>query len=76
MNIHYVRTHRAFCAIIIFLICMSLILIVKPKLVYDNSGAFRHFGVGYRNKTIFPIWIVTIILAIMSYLFVLMYSVV
>lgn len=76
MNIHYVRTHKAYCAIITFLISMALIHIVKPKLVYDNSGAFRHFGVGYRNKTILPIWMVSIILAIMSYLFVLIYSVV
>lgn len=76
MNIRFVRQHKAYSAIIIFLILMALVHIVKPKLIYDETGAFRNFGVGYRNKTIVPIWLVSIILAIMSYLFVLMYSVV
>lgn len=74
MNIRYIRSHKAYYAIIIFFILMTLVHIVKPKLIYDETGAFRHFGVGYRNKTIIPIWMVSIVLAILSYLFVLVYS--
>ncbi len=76
MNIRFVRTHKAYCAIIVFLISMALVHTVKPKLVYDDAGGFRHFGVGYRNKTIIPIWLVSIILAILSYLFIIVYSIV
>lgn len=74
MDIRFVRQHKAYCAVIIFLILMTLVHIVKPKLVYDELGSFRTFGVGYRHKTIVPIWIVSIIIAIMSYLFILIYS--
>ena len=27
----------------------------------------REFGIGYKNKTVVPIWLATIILAFMSY---------
>jgi hypothetical protein len=39
--------------------------------VYNEEGGFRPFGVGYRNKTVIPIWLVAIVLAIFSYVVVL-----
>ncbi len=45
----------------------------KPSVVYTKEGGFRPFGVGYSNKTVIPIWIVAILLAIFSYLTVLWY---
>jgi hypothetical protein len=39
----------------------------KPSIIYDNDGSFLSLGIGYTNKTIFPIWVVTIILAILTY---------
>jgi hypothetical protein len=32
------------------------------------DGSFREFGVGYKNKTVIPIWVVSIIIAILCYL--------
>ncbi len=46
---------------------------MKPRLLYDTDGSFRQFGVGYRHKTVIPIWLVSIILAIFSYIAVLYY---
>jgi len=46
---------------------------LKPTLLYNEEGGFRPFGVGYRHKTVIPIWLVSIILAIFSYLAVLYY---
>lgn len=60
-------------AILIFVFCLSIIHIYKPLALYNNEGGFREFGVGYRHKTVFPIWIVSIILAILSYMAVLYY---
>jgi hypothetical protein len=31
----------------------------------------RQFGIGYKNKTVIPIWLIVIIMAYMSYLFLL-----
>ena len=47
----------------------------KPALLYTKDGAFRQFGVGYKQKTVVPIWLVAIFLAILCYLAVLSYLV-
>jgi len=43
----------------------------KPTCVFNKDGTMRQFGIGYRNKTIIPIWLVVIIMAYLSYLFLL-----
>ena len=49
-----------------------LIQMVKPNLLYDKTnGALRQFGIGSKKKTIIPLWLVSIVLAILSYSFVL-----
>ena len=45
----------------------------KPLALYNVDGDFKEFGVGYRHKTVFPIWIVSIIMAILCYLAVIYY---
>jgi hypothetical protein len=69
----FVRFHTVNIAIIIFLIAFSIIHYVKPSALYNKDGGFRPFGLGYRHKTVIPIWIVAIVLAIFSYLAVLYY---
>jgi len=69
----YVRTHKTSVAIVVFVIVFSLFHYVKPGFAYGNDGEFRPFGVGYRNKTVIPVWVVAIVLAIFTYLCVLAY---
>jgi len=69
----FVRNHKLNIAIFLFLILFSWVHLLKPGLLYNQDGSFREFGVGYKNKTVFPIWIVAVILAIFSYLVVLYY---
>jgi hypothetical protein len=57
----------------IFLVVFSIIHISKPSILYNEEGGFRPFGVGYRHKTVIPIWGVSIVVAIFSYLAVLSY---
>lgn len=57
-------------SIILFIILFTMIHILKPSLVYDKDGSFRKFGVGYRDKTIISAWVVSIILAIICYIFI------
>jgi hypothetical protein len=49
------------------------IQMIKPAFLYNKDGSIREFGVGYKNKTILPIWLLSIILGILSYLFVMYY---
>lgn len=69
----FIRYHKLNVAILLFLILFSLVHFLKPGLIYNTDGGFRPFGVGYKHKTVVPIWVVSIILAILSYLAVLYY---
>ena len=69
----FVRYHKLSIAIIIFLILFSIIHMTKPTMLYNDDGSFRQFGVGYRHKTVIPIWSVSMVIAIFSYLFVMYY---
>jgi hypothetical protein len=52
---------------------MILVQVTKPAFIYDEKGNYRQFGLGYRKYTVFPIWIVSIVLAILSYFLVIWY---
>lgn len=68
-----VRVYKVHIAILMFLLLFSAIHLAKPKLLYTEEGGFRPFGVGYRHKTVVPIWLAAIFLAIFCYLGVLFY---
>lgn len=67
----FIQYHKLTVSIIIFLIIFLILHSVKPSIVYDNDGAFRQFGVGYKHKTVVPIWLVAIFTSILTYTFVL-----
>lgn len=69
-----IRDNPTLFAIILFLILFCFIQALKPSFLYNNDGSIREFGVGYKNKTILPVWFLSIILGILSYLVVLFYS--
>jgi hypothetical protein len=63
-----VRQNKISISVIIFLVLFSIIHYLKPAIIYAKDGSFRQFGVGYKNKTVLPIWAFAIILSILSYL--------
>ena len=63
----FVRYNKISIAILMFLVIFSIIHYLKPGLLYTKDGGFREFGVGYRNKTVNPILLVSIVLAILCY---------
>lgn len=64
---NYIRGHRTTAAILIFLILFTIFHLLKPGFAYTDEGGFRQFGLGYKHKTVIPVWVVAIILAIFSY---------
>ena len=72
-NKSFVRVNKLNISIFLFLFLFSMVHITKPALLYTPEGGFRQFGVGYKQKTVIPIWIAAILLAIFSYLAVLYY---
>ena len=63
----FVYKNISLISIIIFLILFGLIVITKPELIFDKNGKPREFGLGYKNKTVIPLWLAAIYLAIISY---------
>jgi len=41
--------------------------------LYNKNGSLRQFGIGSSKKTVVPIWLLSIILGILCYLFILFY---
>ena len=70
---NYIRQNVTLFSIILFIIIYGLIQIMKPSCFYNKDGSLREFGIGYRNKTIFPVWLLSIALGILCYLAVLYY---
>lgn len=69
----FVRNNTTLVSIIAFLIIFGIVQILKPSFLYSNDGSLRDFGVGYKNKTILPMWLFAIVLGILSYTLVLYY---
>jgi hypothetical protein len=73
MHREYISKHPILVSIILFMVLFFVIQLGVPTFLYNTDGSIRNFGIGYKNKTIFPIWLLAIILAILCYLFVLFY---
>jgi hypothetical protein len=54
-------------AILLFIIMFTIIHFVKPVLLYNTDGTLRQFGIGYRKRTVVPLWLVVILLSILCF---------
>lgn len=68
-----IRKHITAVSILIFIVLFGLIQYAKPAFLYKRDGSIRQFGLGSKQKTIIPNWLVALLLAFLSYLFVLYY---
>ena len=71
MNRRWIKNNITASAIIVFFLFYILLILSKSSLIYNKDGSLREFGIGQSRKTILPIWLLSIIIGIMSYLFVL-----
>ena len=69
----FVVTNINLVSIIVFLLLFAVIMVTKPTIIFDKNGKPREFGIGYKKKTILPLWLTVIVLAIISYLSILCY---
>jgi hypothetical protein len=60
--------NRLVYSVLLFLIIFSIVHYLKPGLIYNEKGGFRQFGLGYKQKTVVPIWVFSIVLAVLCYL--------
>ena len=69
----FIRKNVPLVSILLFIIIFGGIQMLKPSFLYNKDGSLREFGVGYKNKTILPVWLLSLVLGILSYLLVLFY---
>ena len=70
----FIRENINLSSIVLFIVIFSIIQIIKPTFLYNKDGSLREFGIGYKNKTIFPVWLLSIVLGILCYLSVKYYA--
>ena len=73
MNPQFIKENPLLMSVFLFILIFTLINIGKPGFLYNTNGSIRQFGLGYKNKSIFPIWLLSVILGILSYLFIRIY---
>jgi len=73
MNRNFIRQNITTISIVIYIILYALVILYKPGFIYNKDGSLRQFGVGLKKKTVIPIWLLAIILAIITYFSVLYY---
>ena len=69
----FTKNNITLVSIVIFLVIFSIVQMIKPSFLYNKDTSLRTFGIGYKNKTILPLWLFSIILGILIYMFVLYY---
>lgn len=74
MYIKFIRQNKILVSIILFITIFYLLQIMKPTFLYNKDGSLREFGIGYKNKTIFPLWLLSLVLGIVCYLFILYFT--
>ena len=70
----FIRENINLTSIVLFIVIFSIIQSIKPQFLYNKDGSLREFGIGYKNKTIFPVWLLSIVLGILCYLSVKYYA--
>jgi hypothetical protein len=63
----WVRHNKALVAIVFYIMLFGLVNTLKPAFIYNPDGSLKEFGVGFRRKSIIPVWLVSIFLAIIAY---------
>ena len=73
MNKLLIRKKMTLFSILLFIILFFGIIMTKPSFLYQKDGSLRKFGIGYKQKTILPLWLFAILLGLSCYLVVLFY---
>jgi len=68
-----VRRNVVSISILVYICIYLLVMYLKPSFLFQKDGSLRDFGIGYRNKTVIPVWFLAIFIATLSYFSVMYY---
>ena len=64
----FIRKNIIYLSIFIFTIIFSTVMYSKPDFAFNTDGTVKQFGVGFKSKTVIPLFLIVIFIAIFSYL--------
>ena len=74
MEMNIIKYYLFYCymdvlvsSISLFFVLFLIIHCTKPSFLYKNNGSLRKFGIGKKNKTVIHWWMISIVIAILSY---------
>lgn len=73
MNKIFIKNNITMFAMLLFFIFYILIILIKPGFIFNRDGSLRDFGIGYKKKTVVPLWLMAILLALVSYVLLLVF---
>ncbi len=53
-------------SLMLYLILMGIIVFLNPNFLYDKNGKIKIFGIG-DDKTLFPLWLIIFVIAVICY---------
>lgn len=56
---------RVVYSVLFFVLLMTLVIVARPRMLFEPDGAVRLFGVGPR-RTVFPLGVVSAVVAVLS----------
>lgn len=68
MNSNFLKNNKLLIIILLLIIFVLIIHQIKPAFLYQRNGAIRNFGIGVKSKTIIPLWLIVIVMAIFIYI--------
>lgn len=69
----FINRNITLFSILVFLVVFVVVQYAQPGFMYNSDGSLRDFGLNSKHKTVLPIWLITMFLAILSYVLVLYY---
>ena len=69
--IYVMKQQKVGVTIIIYLLNMFSLIYTKPSFLFNQDDSIKPFGVGYQTKSILSLPIISILVGILSYMFVL-----
>jgi hypothetical protein len=54
-------------SLLIYLVTITTVLYSRSTVFYKKDGSLKEFGTGGKGKTLLPLWLVILLLALLSY---------
>ena len=71
----FIKSNIVLSSIVIFMFLFMIVIITKPSIIFNKKGDTKEFGVGRKDRTILPFWLVAILVSILTYFFVSMITI-